>query len=92
MDKQYVFKLKIPDETFNKKFKEEEFTARVKERIVMDLLRERKISQGKAAELLDISRYDLVDLMAKYKTPAFEATREELKEGLKNLKAALGGK
>ncbi|MBI5373884.1 MAG: UPF0175 family protein [Candidatus Schekmanbacteria bacterium] len=92
MAKEYVFKLKIPDETFNRKFKEEEFTARVRERVVMDLLRDRKISQGKAAELLVISRSELVDLMTKYNIPAFVAASDELKEGLKNLKSALGGK
>ena len=68
---------------------DEEILKIVKEIFVLEFLRKGKISQGKAAELLEISRYDLFDLMAKYDIPAFEATKEELKEGLKNLKEAL---
>ena len=50
-----------------------------KEAIVMELLREGKISQGKAAELLEISRGDLFDLMAKHDIPMADFPPEELK-------------
>lgn len=53
-----------------------------KEAIVMELLREGKISQGKATELLQIDKYDLFNLMAKYDIPTVEMTEEELKEEL----------
>ena len=53
-----------------------------KEAIVMELLREGKISQGKATELLEIDRYDLFDLMAKHDISVVDMTEEELKEEL----------
>ena len=53
-----------------------------KEAIVMELLREGKITQGKATELLQIDRYDLFDLMAKHDVPVIDMTEEELKEEL----------
>ena len=40
-----------------------------KEAVVLELLREGKISQGKASELLEISRHGLLDLMAKHDIP-----------------------
>ncbi len=53
-----------------------------KEAVVLELLREGKISQGKAAELLEISRNNLFDLMAKHDIPVMDMTEEELKEEL----------
>lgn len=53
-----------------------------KEAVVLELLREGKISQGKAAELLEISRNNLFDLMAKHDIPVMDLTEEELKEEL----------
>jgi len=72
--------------------KDKEVLMKAREGAVMELLRKGKISQGKAAELLGINRHDIGDLMARYDIPVFAATSEELKEGLKNLKSALGRK
>jgi len=52
------------------------------EEAVMELLREGRISQGKAAELLDISRHDLFDLMATYDIPVVDMTDDELAKEL----------
>lgn len=52
----------------------------------MALLRNGVISQGRTAELLGISRYDLFDLMAKYKIPVIDMTPEELKKELEQIK------
>jgi len=82
--------LEFPEELQEKDLQDNEVLLKAKEAAVMELLRKGKISQGKAAELLQLSRNDLVDLMAKYAIPVFEATPEELKEGIKNLKATLG--
>jgi predicted XRE-type DNA-binding protein len=43
----------------------------------MELLREHQLSQGKAAEVLGISRYDLFELMSKYCIPIIDLTLEE---------------
>jgi predicted HTH domain antitoxin len=45
--------------------------------LVLDLLREGQISQGKAAELLGINRYEMLDLMARHKIPSGPQTAEE---------------
>lgn len=62
-----------------------------KEAIVLELLRMGKISQGKASELLEINRYDLFDLMAKYKIPVINMTPEELERELKQAKDIFRG-
>ena len=49
-----------------------------KEAVVLELLREGKISQGKAAELLEIDRHDLFDLMAKHDIPMADSPPEKL--------------
>ena len=74
--------LEFPEGVQEKDLQDEDVLLKAKEATVMELLRKGKISQGKAAELLDISRHDLFDLMAKYDIPAIEMTREELKREL----------
>lgn len=44
----------------------------------MEFLRKGEIYQGKAAELLEISRQELFDLMAKYAIPMANLPAEEL--------------
>jgi predicted HTH domain antitoxin len=46
--------------------------------IVLELLRKGKISQGKAAELMEKNRNDVFDLMAKYDIPMDDFPKEEL--------------
>lgn len=74
--------VEFPEEVSEKDLQDQEVRSKAKEGAVMELLRKGKISQGKAAELLDISRYDLFDLMAKYDIPVIEMTRDELKTEL----------
>lgn len=45
---------------------------------MVELLREHQLSQGKASEILAISRYDLSDLMKHYRLPVIDLTLEEL--------------
>lgn len=49
-----------------------------KEAFVLELLRGGKISQGKAAELLEIDRHTLFDLMAEHNIPMTNFPPEEL--------------
>ncbi len=53
-----------------------------KEFIVIELLRKGVISQGKASELLEINRYDFLNLMTKYNIPAIDMTDKELEQEL----------
>src|SRR3989442_15001040 len=47
---------------------------------VMQLLRQHRISQGKAAFLLGLTRWELFDLMATYEISAIDLTPEELEK------------
>lgn len=71
------FPVELPEE-----LKDEEVLKKGREAIVMELLRKGEISQGKAAELLEIDRHALFDLMDKYDIPAIDMTEEELEEEL----------
>ena len=71
------FPVELPEE-----LKDEEVLRKGREAIVMELLRKGEISQGKAAELLEIDRHALFDLMGKYDIPAIDMTEEELEEEL----------
>ena len=76
--------LEFPEEISEKDLEDEEVQRRSKE--VFELLRKKKISQGKAAELLGITRNELFDLMAKFDIPVIDMSEEELKKELaKNL-------
>ncbi len=46
--------------------------------LVLDLLRDGAISQGRAANLLGITRYDILDLMASHYIPSGPRTPEEV--------------
>lgn len=82
MPKKVRVELELPDEVFDEDFKVEDLQVRVKERLVIELLRGHKISQGKAAEILGISRWSLMDLMAKQKLSVIDMSEEELQQEL----------
>lgn len=63
----------------------QEIDKAIKELIVLNLLREHKISQGKAKEILGISKWELIELMKLHSIPVIDLSPEELKEELKNL-------
>lgn len=76
MPKQIVleFSAEVPE----KSLKDKEELQKGKETIILELLRKGEISQGKAAELLEIDRHTLFDLMAKYDIPMANFPPEEL--------------
>ena len=55
--------LELPDELIALLGSEEAAAAKAKEALVLELLREARISQGKAARLLGLTRWDTLDLM-----------------------------
>src|SRR5207302_11094794 len=61
---------------------EGEVSARVREALVMELLRQHVISQGKAAELPQLNRWDLYEVMGRYKVPAIDLTPKDLQQEL----------
>lgn len=74
----------LPDELVNLLGSSEDTASRVREALVIDLLREAQISQGKAAELLGINRYEMLDLMARHKVPSGPQTAEEMSQDIEN--------
>lgn len=47
--------------------------------LVLDLLRQGRISQGRAARVLNLSRHDIIDLMAEHDIPSGPETIEEFR-------------
>ncbi len=82
MGRRVQFYLDLPEELFAQ-FREEELTGKARQALVMELLREHHLSQGKAAEILAITRHELFDLMSAYRVPAIDLHPEELKEELR---------
>ena len=84
---QFTFTLPI-DESFLQHKTDAERKA--KEAFVLELLRHGDISAGRAAKLLDISRWDLSDLMSKAGiSPFAELTAEELADEVETALRAL---
>ena len=82
MPRQLQLTLELPDEVV-KYISIQELAEKAKEALVMELLRDHHVSQGKAAEILGVSRDDILDLMSKYCIPAIDLTPEELEAELK---------
>lgn len=61
-------------------WKESEAPYRIREALVMELLRLDRISEGDAAETLGLDRWDLIATMGRYQVPAVRITPQELKE------------
>ena len=77
MPRRLHLEFELPDEVVAQ-LGEEDMVLKAKEALVMELLREHHVSQGKAAEILAISRHELFDLMTKYQVPVIDLTEEEL--------------
>ena len=51
---------------------------KITQTLVLELVKEGEMTQGKAAELLNISRWDLMGLMARYNVPTANFDTHEL--------------
>jgi predicted HTH domain antitoxin len=77
------FEVELPEEVVEWfGWQDKEVAERMRETLVMDLLRRHVVSQGKAAELLGITRHELFDLMTEYRVPVIDLTEEELQREL----------
>ena len=59
---------------------ESEASYRIKEALVMELLRLDRITEAEAAETLGLDRWDLIATMGRYEVPAIRMTPEELRD------------
>lgn len=76
--KKLNLELQLPEELVEALGSVEDVTRQARESFVMDLLRQGKISQGKAAKLLELSRWDLPEVMAQHDVPAVMVEPDEL--------------
>jgi DNA-binding NtrC family response regulator len=60
----------------------DDLPSKVREGVVMELLRKHRLSQGQAARVLGICRSDLFPLMKQYQISVVDLTTEELHEEL----------
>ena len=65
--------------------------ARLRELIALELFREGRISSGKGAELLGISKLEFIRLLAQYDIPYFAESPEELAAEVATVEQLLGG-
>jgi predicted HTH domain antitoxin len=70
--------LELPEELFDLLGSPEEAAAKARESLVLDLLREARLSQGQAARLLGITRWDLLEVMGRHQIPSGPASADEL--------------
>lgn len=80
MSKQVVleFPVELPDEGLC----DPDVLGKGKTAIVLEMLRKGTVSQGRAAELLEVDRNTLFDLMAAHGVPGITMTSEELQDEL----------
>lgn len=78
------FEVELPDEVLaGFGWQEGEVPDRMREAMVMELLRRDRISEAEAAAILDLDRRELLDVMGLYQVPAIRMSREELQRELR---------
>ena len=63
-------------------WEEAEVPGKLREALVMELLRRDDITEAQAAELLQLDRWDLLETMRRYQVSAIRMSPEELKREL----------
>jgi hypothetical protein len=73
------FSVSLPQEVVGAfGWNDSEVPRRVREALVMDLLRLDRLSEAQAAAILDLARWELLELMGRYDVPAVRMSVEEL--------------
>ena len=68
---------------------ESEAPYRIREALVMELLRLDRVTESEAAETLGLDRWELIATMGRYEVPAIRITPDELRDELsKNIEGA----
>ena len=77
----------IPDELLDLLGSEDELAKEVRQSLVLDLVRQGRISRAKAADLLDINLWDLPEFLSKYRIPWFDYSEEQMEEDMATLQS-----
>jgi hypothetical protein len=73
------FEVDLPEEILAAfGWQEAEVPCKVLEALIMELLRRDQLSEAQAAELLQLDRWELLELMGHYRIPAIRMHPEEL--------------
>ena len=81
-----TLRVEVPDELVAMLGTPEVAAVRAREALVLDLLRQARVSQGKAAELLGISRWDLLELMVEHRVESGPETAEEMTQEIEDMR------
>jgi hypothetical protein len=77
------FEVELPEEVLlGFGWAEGEVSRRVREALLMDLLRLDKLSEAQAADMLGLDRWELLEMMGRYRVPAIRMSREALQQEL----------
>lgn len=77
------FEVDLPEEVVSGfGWQQSEVPHKVRETLVMDLLRRDSLSEAQAAALLHLKRWELLEVMGRYQVPAIRMSAEELKREL----------
>lgn len=76
----------LPEELVDLLGSPQAVTDRAREALVLELLREERISQGQASRLLDLTRWEIIALMTKYRIPSGPATVSDLHRELEDMR------
>lgn len=77
-----AIKIELPEE-ITRLFEEKELESSLKRWAVLELVKEGKLSSGKGAEILGMTRWEFMELMSSYDIPMANFTREELRRQVK---------
>ena len=83
-----AFTVELPAELLEILGSEDEARRNAKVAVVLDLVRRGRISRAKAAELLDLTLWDLPALLSQYRIPWFDYTPDDVERDLTALREA----
>ena len=79
--------IELPEE-ITELFSEKELEISVRKWAVLELVRAGKLSSGKAAEILEMTRWEFMDLMSDQNIPMSDFPEEELERQMKEKSGA----
>ena len=79
--------IELPPEFLEVLGSEEEAKREAKVAMILDLVRRGKVSRAKAAELLQVSLWDLPALLGQYRIPWFDYSPDDLQRDLAALRS-----
>lgn len=86
---QEILTLELPEEIIALFGSHSATASKARELLVIDMVREGHISQGKAAELLGIDRAEMMDLAARYEISSGGESAEELLRQIEEIEASI---